>query len=172
MRLVRPVLPNYSEVNAHYRDTARRLSEVRDAHAAIETFDEYLGPAAKADGTLSKAELDDIRETLIDRRDELAAEQDLDQRLTTVRAELIEGRKRVPDLPVATDGYTVEGDRLANDCSPRNRTDWSPAWASTGTPPENTISESNATRESALFSNIYRNYKGYITYRRFIEIRL
>ncbi len=105
VRLVRPVLPTYSEENAHYRDAARRVSEIRDAHAAIETFDDHVRPAAKDDGALSGDELDGIRETLIGRRDEVAAEKDLEQRLENVRADLIEGRERVPDLPIATEGY-------------------------------------------------------------------
>jgi len=53
LRLVRPVLPTYSEENAHYRDAARRVSEVRDAQAAIETFDDHVRPAAEDDGALS-----------------------------------------------------------------------------------------------------------------------
>ena len=104
-RLVRPILPTYSEVNAHYRDTARRISDIRDAHAAIETFDDHVRPAAEADGRLSADTLDGVRETLLTRRDEMATEQDLDQRLANVRADLVEGRERVPDLPIATDGY-------------------------------------------------------------------
>lgn len=105
VRLVRPVLPTYSEENAHYRDAARRVSEIRDAQAAIETFDDHVRPAAEDDGVLSDDTLDGIREALIDRRDEMAAEQDLEQRLEKVRADLLEGRERVPDLPIATEGY-------------------------------------------------------------------
>ena len=104
-RLVRPVLPTYSEVNAHYRDAARRISDIRDTHAAIETFDDHVRPAAEDDGRLSADTLDGVRETLVNRRDEMATEQDLDQRLANVRADLVEGRERVPDLPIATDGY-------------------------------------------------------------------
>lgn len=104
-RLVRPVLPTYSEVNAHYRDAARRISDIRDTHAAIETFDDHVRPAAEDDGRLSADTLDGVRETLVNRRDEMATEQDLDQRLANVRADLVEGRERVPGLPIATDGY-------------------------------------------------------------------
>ena len=104
-RLVRPVLPTYSEENAHYRDAARRISDIRDAHAAIETFDDHLRPAAEDDGALDATALDGIRETLVERRDELAATQDIEERLANVRADLVEGRDRVPDLPIATEGY-------------------------------------------------------------------
>ena len=47
VRLVRPVLPTYKQENVHYRDAGRRISEIRDAHAAIETFDEHLRPAVE-----------------------------------------------------------------------------------------------------------------------------
>ncbi|MFT4880805.1 MAG: CHAD domain-containing protein [Salinirussus sp.] len=105
VRLVRPVLPTYKRENAHYRDAARRLSALRDAHAAIETFDDHLKPAVEARDALNEATLTDVRATLLDRRDTMAAEQNLGERLERVRADLVDGRERVPDLPVATDGY-------------------------------------------------------------------
>jgi CHAD domain-containing protein len=104
-RLVRPVLPNYSDVNAHYRDAARRVSDIRDAHAAIETFDDRIRPAAEDDGTISEDTLRRTRETLIERRDDMVARQNLAQRLDNVRTDLVEGGKRVSGLPIATDGY-------------------------------------------------------------------
>jgi CHAD domain-containing protein len=105
VRLVRPVLPTYTRENVHYRDAARRISDIRDAHAAIETFDDHLRPAVEARGALDDSTLADIRATLVDRRETMAAEQDLDRRLEKVRADLVEGRDRVPDLPIATEGY-------------------------------------------------------------------
>jgi CHAD domain-containing protein len=105
VRLVRPVLPTYSEENAHYRDAGRRVSDIRDAQAAIETFDDHVRPAVTATGALDESTLDGVRETLVDRREAVAAEQDLDKRLANVRADLVEGRERVDRLPIATDGY-------------------------------------------------------------------
>ena len=105
IRLVRPVLPTYKQENVHYRDAARRISAIRDAHAAIETFDDHLKPAVEARGVLDEATLTELRTLLLDRRDAMAAEQDIEQRLTTVRADLVDGRQRVADLPIATDGY-------------------------------------------------------------------
>lgn len=102
-RLVRPVLPTYSDVNAHYRDAGRRLSDVRDAHAAIETFDAYVQPLTESE--FDEDRLLSMRQTLVERRDELVRDTDLDQRLAAVRADLVEGRERVQDLPIATDGY-------------------------------------------------------------------
>jgi hypothetical protein len=105
VRLVRPVLPTYKRENVHYRDAARRISDIRDAHAAIETFDDHLRPAVEARGALDDSTLADIRATLVDRRETMTAEQDLERRLAQVRADLVEGRDRVPDLPIATEGY-------------------------------------------------------------------
>lgn len=105
LRLVRGVLPTYSEENAHYRDAARRLSRVRDAQALVETFDDHVTPAVEAHDRLDGDRLDRVRGTLVDRRDALAAELDLDSRLETVERELVEGLERVDSLPVATDGF-------------------------------------------------------------------
>ncbi|MEZ3164984.1 CHAD domain-containing protein [Halorubrum sp. RMP-47] len=105
LRLVRPVLPTYKQENVHYRDAARRISTIRDAHAAIETFDERLKPAVQERNELDEKTLADIRTTLLERRDTMAVEQNIEQRLNAVRTDLIEGRRRVDDLPIATEGY-------------------------------------------------------------------
>lgn len=39
VRLVRPALDDYSEVNAHFRDAARQLAPIRDPQAFLDTFD-------------------------------------------------------------------------------------------------------------------------------------
>jgi CHAD domain-containing protein len=105
LRLVRGVLPSYSAENAHYRDAARELSDIRDATALIETFDDHVEPAVTDAGEAEAVDLPACRETLLDRRDRLAREMDLDARLASVREELIEGLGRVDRLPVATEGY-------------------------------------------------------------------
>jgi CHAD domain-containing protein len=105
VRLVRPVLPTYKRENTHYRDAVRRISDIRDAQAVIETFDDHLRPAVEARGALDDSTLTEIRVMLVDRRETMTAEQDLERRLTEVRADLVEGRARVSDLPIATEGY-------------------------------------------------------------------
>lgn len=124
VRLVRPVLPTYSEENAHYRDAGRRVSDIRDAQAAIETFDDHIEPMVQDRGKLSEGRLAELRSVLVDRRDRLAAEQDLDARLAQVRADLVAGRTRVQDLPIATEGYdAVAGGLRKSYKRARNRMD-------------------------------------------------
>lgn len=94
LRLVRTVLPTYSEENAHYRDAARRISDIRDAQALIETFDEHVTETAAGADALDAGTLSGAREELVERRETVAANQDL-----------VAGRQRIDDLPVATDGF-------------------------------------------------------------------
>ena len=105
LRLVRGVLPTYSDENAHYRDAARRLSHVRDAQALLETFDDHVVPTVESHDRLDADALDAVHETLAERRDALATETDLDGRLAAVERDLREGRDRVDSLPLATDGF-------------------------------------------------------------------
>jgi CHAD domain-containing protein len=105
IRLVRPVLPTYSKENAHYRDAGRRISDIRDAQATIETFDDHIQPIMTERDAISDETLADLRGVLLDRRERLASEQDLDGRLSAVRADLVEGRNRIDTLPIATEGY-------------------------------------------------------------------
>lgn len=104
-RLVRGVLPTYSAENAHFRDTARLVSDIRDATALIETFDDHVRPAVTATTELDDDTLADIRATLVARRDDMTAEMDLDATLEIVRSRLETGIDRADRLPIATDGY-------------------------------------------------------------------
>ncbi|MFB6360260.1 MAG: CHAD domain-containing protein [Halobacteriales archaeon] len=107
LRLVRGVLPTYSEENAHYRDAARRLSDIRDAQALIETFDDHGIPAIEAFDEEIQDDVDTLSERLVARRESVTAEQDLSERLQKVRSELLAGRKRVSSLPIATEGFAA-----------------------------------------------------------------
>lgn len=124
LRLVREVLPSYDAENAHYRDAARRLSDIRDAQALIETFDARVVPAITERDALDEDTLERIRATLVDRRESMAAEQDIEARLAAVRRDLIDGRERVRDLPIATDGFdAVAGGLRKSYKRARNRMD-------------------------------------------------
>jgi len=105
LRLVRTVLPTYSKENTHYRDAARRISDIRDAQALIETFDEHVTEAAACADALDKGTLRGAREEPVGRRETVAANQDLEGRLESVQEDLVAGRQRIDDLPVATDGF-------------------------------------------------------------------
>lgn len=105
LRLVRGVLPTYSEENAHYRDAARELSDVRDATALVETFDEHVETAVAESGTGDDVDRSACCDELVRRRDRMARKMDLDGRLDSIRNELVEGRERADHLPIATDGY-------------------------------------------------------------------
>lgn len=112
LRLVRGVLPTYSDENAHYRDTARLLSDIRDATALIETFDDHVEPTVVDAEAADTVPLVDIRSRLAKRRDELSEEIDLNGRLADVRVELLDGAERADRLPIATDGYDAVAEGL------------------------------------------------------------
>jgi len=122
LRLVRGVLPTYSSENAHYRDAARRVSDIRDAQALIETFDDHVVPAVESRNALDDDTLGEIRAVLVDRRDTVARDQDLEGRLEAVRRDLVAGCERVDDLPIATEGFdAVEGGLRKSYKRARNR---------------------------------------------------
>jgi CHAD domain-containing protein len=122
LRLVRGVLPTYSSENAHYRDAARRISDIRDAQALIETFDDHVVPAVESRAALDGDTLDEIRRTLVDRRETVAREQDVEGRLDAVRHDLVAGHGRIDDLPIATEGFdAVEGGLRKSYKRARNR---------------------------------------------------
>jgi CHAD domain-containing protein len=76
-RLVRPVFPDYKGVNATYRDAAKELSWIRDAHAIIETVDdlvEHFEDAADPEAFRS------IRDELVARRDKTDADRETIER--------------------------------------------------------------------------------------------
>ncbi len=124
LRLVRGVLPSYGVENAHYRDAARRVSDVRDSQALIETFDARVAPAVVEADALDEDALERIRAALVDRRESLAAERDVEARLAAVRRDLVDGRDRIRDLPIATDGFdAVAGGLRKSYKRARNRMD-------------------------------------------------
>ena len=104
LRLVRPEVSTYSEENAHYRDAARRLSDIRDVQAAVEVFDDHVRPAVE-DSQLQSETLDDVRRELVEHRDDLATPAVIETRLDSVRVDLVEGRERLPALSIDGEGY-------------------------------------------------------------------
>ena len=117
LRLVRPAAPDlYKAENRYFRDAAAHLAVVRDADAALETFDSVLerarmtmsvegaapvGAEADASSLLDDTEpieLASVRARLVDYRDEAhAGAGDVQQRLDEFRARMLEARKRIPE---------------------------------------------------------------------------
>lgn len=97
-RLIRSSAPElYERENAHYRDLARPLSELRDANVHLDSYDTLVDTFA---AWIDRSELEVIRETLEERRDELADELSIDARLTAARSALLEGRARLDRVEV------------------------------------------------------------------------
>lgn len=103
IRLIRPAFPGYKQENAFFRDVAGKLSFVRDAQSVIECFDdlaEYYGNRAEA------ALFEPVRRHLMNRRSEIADNVvELEERLTTFRARMVEARGRVNTWKITEEGF-------------------------------------------------------------------
>ncbi len=104
LRLVRHELGDtYTEENAWFRDTARELSAVRDAEAALETFDRLRERSA---GDADFGKLQAVRDALEARRARIAgAEVEMEDTVRGVVKGLKAARKRVKSWPLETDGF-------------------------------------------------------------------
>lgn len=71
LKLVRPHVSGYNERKHTYRDIGRRLSEVRDAAAVIESLDIFMADLAES---VEEAQLKQLRAELLIRRDAVAVE--------------------------------------------------------------------------------------------------
>lgn len=103
LRLVRGALGNrYSEENAWYRDTARHVSDLRDAQAMIETCDKLSGRFVDS---VDEGVLRPTREVLEERKNALMGDTDhVDDLLQDLRSAMLAGQKRVASLVLAGDG--------------------------------------------------------------------
>lgn len=101
LRLVRPTAPDlYERENAYFRDLARELSDLRDAEAAIETYDALM---QRFGGRVDRAEMGPIRGALTRHRQALAEEiGDLDARLRAAREGLEAAHERLPRWRLAS----------------------------------------------------------------------
>ncbi len=88
-RLARPALgKQYSEINTHYRDIARPLSDIRDAQAMVEIFDSIDTRTVQ----LVASAFAPVREALVERRDAAAARVDIAGLLADAREAFVAGR--------------------------------------------------------------------------------
>ncbi|HSM28599.1 MAG TPA: CHAD domain-containing protein, partial [Thioalkalivibrio sp.] len=102
LRLIRPRVPDlYKAENRHFRDAAASLSGIRDAEAALESYDALL----KAfDGGVDRCGLAPARRVLTLHKQHLAEEMaDLDARLDAFGERMHEARKRVSDWQLPAD---------------------------------------------------------------------
>jgi CHAD domain-containing protein len=106
IRLVRPQFGDtYGRENAWYRDSARRLSDVRDAQSIIETFDELLD---HFQDQIDREAFSPIRQQLMDRRKKVVEDEvDLCERLDAFLERMHEGRERVAAWRLGEKGFNA-----------------------------------------------------------------
>lgn len=109
VRLVRGVAPElYDHANVRARDTARLVSDQRDAAAVVETL-EHLDDRSDEAGDALAAAL----AALAARRDDGEVVDDLDQRLVTVGERLRQDRAAVPSWELPDTGFDALADGYA-----------------------------------------------------------
>jgi CHAD domain-containing protein len=106
VRLVRPQFERtYRRENAWYRDSARGLSDVRDAQSIIETCDELLD---HFQDPIDREAFSPIRQQLTERRKQVVEdEMDLRERLDAFLERLYEGRERVAAWCLGDTGFSA-----------------------------------------------------------------
>ena len=107
VRLVRPALGDtYAAVNGWFRDAARRLSDVRDAQAMREFYDDLTG---RFDDQIDRTAFASIRSELT-RQLHRFERSDLEERLARFRADMVEARERIDGWRLDASGWSaVEG---------------------------------------------------------------
>jgi len=106
VRLVRPCLAeNYQRENAWYRESARALSDIRDAQALIVCSEELLQQFST---TFPPGTFAELHQRLILYRDRSAATtSDIDKRLDNFRQRMLQGRTRIADWPLDQGGFDL-----------------------------------------------------------------
>ena len=104
IRLVRPQFEDtYARENAWYRDSARRLSYVRDAQSIIETFDTLV---EHYEDKIDRDAFSPIRRQLTKRRKKMAEDEvGLQEQLAEFLDRMTEGRERVAAWSLQDEGF-------------------------------------------------------------------
>ncbi|MDN2564969.1 CHAD domain-containing protein [Aquibium sp. A9E412] len=110
VRLVRPAFAGYRRENAALRDAARLLAPVRDAAAAIETFDGLMAHFADE---VDEAAFAELRAWLVERHRLGRAEIDAAGALADTRARLAAVRERAGGWALDTGGFDAAAGGLA-----------------------------------------------------------
>ncbi len=104
-RLARPALGDqYGAIDRYWRDTARALSEVRDAHALVQTHDALVAAHAREVPPETFAE---VRDALVARRDRVEAENDLGALLGRTRQAMLRGRAAIDSWQLDRQGFAA-----------------------------------------------------------------
>lgn len=108
IRLVRPAMGDeYRAVNVTFRDAARELAPIRDAHALLATFDVLVaasGSEIPAGGVVG------VRAGLAERATAASASVSRDDgRIERARALLVAGGEQIPRWPLDNDVDTIAG---------------------------------------------------------------
>lgn len=117
VRLVRPAMGDaYRPANVAFRDAARKLSSIRDAHALLATYDDLV-TAMQASGTGVGAVEDRdggaflaVRGSLTARASAASATvADGDERIAAARDLIVSGRDQIDQWPLDNDVAVLEG---------------------------------------------------------------
>ncbi len=103
LRLVRPELrQTYKEENTRFREVGRQLSELRDAAAQIEMFDQL---AEKFAGNIEHRSLADVRAGLVRHKREIEQRLNVARVIERASATLHAARARVAKWDLSQDGF-------------------------------------------------------------------
>ncbi|HSN71487.1 MAG TPA: CHAD domain-containing protein [Steroidobacteraceae bacterium] len=104
LRLFRPALGDrYDAENRWYRDTARTLSDVRDAAAHLETFDALIQHYQEA---VDVGTLGPVGDRLRQHADSVP-QSEVDERLAQAHERLREGCRRIPEWRLENEGFAA-----------------------------------------------------------------
>ena len=105
LRLVRPRLKRklHRRLDRHFRDLARRVSDVRDAAVHVETYDRVCAHAA---GGIDRRGTASIRAALTRRRNAALAAREHEERLARLAADLERGRALIETIEFRGKGGT------------------------------------------------------------------
>lgn len=102
LRLIRPAFDGYGSENRAFRDAAKDLSNVRDAHVAIETYDNLIKYYA---GQVDKSAYSSIRRRLLRDRRHACRTGELDEKLSEFRKTMTESRRRADTWTIDAEGF-------------------------------------------------------------------
>jgi CHAD domain-containing protein len=101
----------YKELNARFRDTARPLSDLRDAQVLVETYDALMDRFA---GDVARRDFANLRRQLTRRHAELARTGPApEDRLAEARDRLRDGRSLLRSADVEAEGFAAVAEGLA-----------------------------------------------------------